>query len=236
MTARASPPQLARVLDRASDVLVDFDGPICSIFAGLSSATVADQLRSILVANHVVLPPSLTAETDPLQVLRYTAGVDLSLTSKVEAALRHAEVIAAQCARSTAHARDALLACRRSGRRVAVVSNNSQAAVDAYLRTHGIATLVDRVVGRTIPDPSLLKPNPHLLLEAAAALDISPACGVLVGDSVTDMEAARAAGSLSIGLANKPAKRERLVDAGADAVIDTMAQLASALLTRHQRT
>lgn len=88
----------------------------------------------------------------------------------------------------------------------------------------------DRVAGRTFANPSLLKPSPHLLLDTADALGISPERSVLVGDSASDIEAARAAGSLSIGLANKPGKRERLLDAGADAIIDSMAQLAAALI------
>jgi phosphoglycolate phosphatase len=50
-----------------------------------------------------------------------------------------------------------------------------------------------------------------------------------VGDSVTDIEAARAAGVRSIGYANKPGKFGQLTAAGADAVVTEMAALAAAL-------
>ncbi|AWK08358.1 hypothetical protein SSP531S_51950 [Streptomyces spongiicola] len=42
---------------------------------------------------------------------------------------------------------------------------------------------------------------------------------------MTDIEAARAAGTMSIGYANKPGKAERLGQAGATVVIEDMAQL-----------
>jgi hypothetical protein len=41
-------------------------------------------------------------------------------------------------------------------------------AIAAYLATHAID--VDAVMGRTSPDPSLLKPSPHLVAEAMRAL------------------------------------------------------------------
>jgi phosphoglycolate phosphatase len=54
----------------------------------------------------------------------------------------------------------------------------------------------------------------------------------MVGDSTTDVHAARAAGVRAIGYANKPGKRERLARAGADAIVTDMASLVSALPAR----
>jgi len=79
---------------------------------------------------------------------------------------------------------------------------HSSAAVAAYLSAHGIDA--DVVMGRTSPDPSLLKPSPHLVVEAMQALEADPhrEAFVLVGDSVSDVTAARGAGISSIGYAN----------------------------------
>jgi hypothetical protein len=60
-----------------------------------------------------------------------------------------------------------ILACHRTRRRVAVISNNSQAAVERYLAAPRLAAHVDVTVGRTQPDPALLKPHPHLILRRA---------------------------------------------------------------------
>ncbi len=51
---------------------------------------------------------------------------------------------------------------------------------------------------------------------------------VFVGDSVTDVEVARACGVRCIGYANKPGKRDVLGEAGAF-VIDSMWDLGAAL-------
>jgi phosphoglycolate phosphatase len=50
----------------------------------------------------------------------------------------------------------------------------------------------------------------------------------IVGDSITDVEAGPAADIWTIGYANKPGKDEAMRDAGADAVLGSMAELARA--------
>ena len=89
------------------------------------------------------------------------------------------------------------------------------------------------IVGRTDPDPRLLKPHPHLVLRALDALGGDPAICAFVGDSTSDIQTAKAAGTHSVGYANKPGKTERLQRAGADAIVTTMAELHDALLA-HQ--
>jgi phosphoglycolate phosphatase-like HAD superfamily hydrolase len=101
------------------------------------------------------------------------------------------------------------------------------AAVETYLSEHGIR--VDHIAARAGADPSLLKPSPYLITQAVRALDADAAACALVGDSRTDMTAARLAGVAAVGYANKPGKREALADAGADVVIDDMEALVQAV-------
>jgi phosphoglycolate phosphatase len=49
-----------------------------------------------------------------------------------------------------------------------------------------------------------------------------------VGDSITDVEAGLAADIWTIGYANKPGKDEAMREAGADLVLDNMAEFAQA--------
>jgi phosphoglycolate phosphatase-like HAD superfamily hydrolase len=83
--------------------------------------------------------------------------------------------------------REVILACQQTGRRVAIISNNSQAAVGTYLQLQDLAEHVDVVVGRTDPDPQLLKPHPHLVPRALDALGGDPAMSSFVGDSTSDV-------------------------------------------------
>ena len=66
-------------------------------------------------------------------------------------------------------------------------------------------------------------------MQALQALKVAPDAAVLVGDSATDVAAARAAGVACVGYANKPGKAERLAAAGADAIVTDMTDLAGVL-------
>jgi beta-phosphoglucomutase-like phosphatase (HAD superfamily) len=74
-----------------------------------------------------------------------------------------------------------------------------------------------------------MKPNPWTLRHALDRIEAPPSAIVLVGDPVTDVQAAHHAGVRFIGYANKPGKAEQLHDAGADAIVTAMPDLADAV-------
>ncbi len=139
-------------------------------------------------------------------------------------------------AEPTPYAREVILACAQTGRAVAVVSNNANAVIEAYLTKRDLIGYVRAIVGRCSADPGLLKPSPHPILEAIRIMDADPQGSALVGDTPADIVSAKAAGIRSIGYANKPGKREKLTGQGADVVITTMEELASTLLASRCRT
>lgn len=118
---------------------------------------------------------------------------------------------------------------RQTKRQMAIVSNNSTPAITLYLDQHGLRHLFADVVGRPYGQPERMKPNPELILATARKLDAEPLRCVFVGDSTSDVEGSRSAGMPVIGYANKPGKAGRLEDAGADAIITSMGELATAL-------
>ncbi|GAB3068463.1 HAD family hydrolase [Micromonospora schwarzwaldensis] len=218
---------LAKVIDRARVILLDFDGPVCSIFAQRPAPTVAHELRRLLVDQGVTLPPEILAERDPLAVLRFTGTLGRpAVVRLIDQAMTREEVTAARTATPTPYGREVIVAAQQTGRRVAVVSNNSAGSVHAYLSARRLSGYVHPVIGRPEAAPERMKPDPFPVREAVRELGASPAECVLVGDSETDIEAAHAAGVAAIGYANKPGKRERF--AAAEAVIDSMAELVSA--------
>nr|WP_065958819.1 HAD family hydrolase [Streptomyces sparsogenes] len=221
---------LAEVLGASDAVLFDFDGPICDVFRGLPAPGVADELAALLIARVPALEARARATDDPMEIHRLSPEGGGDALKVVETALTEAEVAAVSLAGLPVDGSvQALHAARESGRRVAVVSNNSGECVRRYLFLHGLLEVVDEVIGRPHLRPDLMKPSPHPLLTAASSLDVAPDRTVLVGDSVTDIEAARAAQARSIGFANKPGKRASLTEAGADAVVLDMRSIASAL-------
>ena len=235
MTTPADPdPRLAAVIRQTRHLFLDFDGPICSIFAGLKPETVAAELRDILTAQDIPLPADIAATTDPFDVFTYAATISPELAATVEAVMTELELAAVPTADPTAHVHDVITSCRESGRTLTIVSNNSAQAVHAYLTRHALDGPISTVIARSKPDPALLKPSPHLIDQAVTANKATPAECTLVGDQVTDILASYEAGTHSIGYANKPGKVEVLTDARADTIVTSLTHLALALRARPQ--
>jgi len=222
---------LDAMLARTRHLFLDFDGPICSIFAGMPAATVANRLRKAF-GDHLQMPDDIASTTDPFAVFAYAATISEDLAAWVETEMTDLELAAVATAAPTPYVHELVTACQYSGRSVAVVSNNSARAVNSYLGLHGLDDRISLVVARTDHDPALLKPSPHLIAQAVDALDAQPGECTLVGDSVTDIQGARLASIHSIGYANEPDKRERLTAAGPGAIINSLADLALRLRAR----
>ncbi len=217
---------LGAIIARTRWLLLDFDGPICSIYAGLPAPTVAEKLRKLIPGD---LPDEIANTPDPIEVFCYSATVSDELAARVESEMADLEVAAVPTADPTPYVHQVIASARESGRIVGVVSNNSPRAVNAYLDRHGLRGGIRLVVARTSHDPALLKPSPHLINEAVRGLDADPAKSALVGDSLTDIEAAHSARVASIGYANKHGKRERMMELRAGVIIASMADLALSL-------
>lgn len=226
MTDPTGSAQLAAVMAAARFVLLDFDGPVCDVFAGRPARDVADDLRQHLISQ---LDQQLTGDAatthDPLMIVRAVAEIAPHLSSDIDAALRKAELDAVATATLTPGVTAFIEACTRTGRPLAIVSNNSAPAVAEYLHRHDLTGAVQYIAGRDPDDPRRMKPATFLLDQAVTELAADPTATVLVGDSTTDVEAARAAGVLVIGYVNKPKKTRTL--AGADALTTSIDELAS---------
>jgi HAD superfamily hydrolase (TIGR01549 family) len=162
-------------------------------------------------------------------VLRYAATLGEAEFSYVNAAFSANEVEAIATSEPTPGAHDLMRAWSRTGQPLAIVSNNSSVAIQAYLHLHGLRSYVSHVSARANTDPALLKPNPHLLNAAMTALGVSAGVTTFVGDSVTDIEAAHSAGTMSIGYANKPNKIKLLLAGGASAITTSLPCLLNAV-------
>jgi phosphoglycolate phosphatase-like HAD superfamily hydrolase len=219
--------QLAALLAPIRHVMLDFDGPICNLFAGRPAAEIADRLRA-LVAAEMPISAEQADETDPLAFARSAPSLPFELGAHVTAALRVEELAAAETAALTSGILDLFDACEASDRVISVVSNNIAEAVNRFLDHHDLAKRVAFVAGRP-DDPTLMKPHHYMLQKAMRAVGQDPNQTVFVGDSITDMQAASAAGVLSIGYANKPGKHESLSGASADIIVDDINHAARLL-------
>ncbi|PVC75232.1 HAD-IA family hydrolase [Streptomyces sp. CS081A] len=221
---------LIETLANARVVLFDFDGPVCDVFAGLPAPEVAGELTALLSARDEAAGAKAAQTDDPIEVLRIAHEADTELGQQIEQTLTAAEVRAVAVAgQPIPGATEALQAARAAGRGVAVVSNNSAECVRAFLELHGLEEYVTEIVGRPSEQPHLMKPNPFPLITAAERMHIDVTSCTLIGDSLTDIQAAHAAGATAIGYANKPHKTQSFTEARADVVTQDMQSIADAL-------
>jgi phosphoglycolate phosphatase-like HAD superfamily hydrolase len=213
----------------ASVVVFDFDGPVCDVFSGCPAASVEAGMREELARSGASMPDGCTRGSDPIELLRWTAANLPEFLNQAEDLLRDAEQCAVLTAKPTRYADEAIKACSRSGRSVAIVSNNSGPAIESYLVRHQLASDVAAVIGRPYAQPDLMKPNPKGLTDIVAKFSVQPSDCVFVGDSTSDIQAAISADVHSIGYAKRPDRIVGLVEAGAECVIGSIADLVGAL-------
>ena len=113
---------------------------------------------------------------------------------------------------------EGIQALRAMGLPLACVTNKPGRFTDPLLAAMAMTSLFALVIsGDTLP---VKKPDPGQLLHAAQQLDIDPAVLLVVGDSMHDLRAARAAGCpvfcVRYGYTEDPAELVGLADAGLD--------------------
>jgi phosphoglycolate phosphatase-like HAD superfamily hydrolase len=158
---------------------------------------------------------------DPLRVERmYHAAARIAMTY---------EMSAAESVRLFDDVPPVLERLRAGSIPVVIVSNNATEAITRILRNNHAEHLVDHVVGRDFKYELVgnLKPRPLLLIKALALSRCGAHRALLVGDSVDDMKAGRAARiRFKVGLLeHSSASRWQLQRAGADLVLSRFGDL-----------
>ena len=106
---------------------------------------------------------------------------------------------------------------------VAVATSDDHAPTVRTLERLGVAHLVAAVVGAD--DVLAIKPAPDMVLRACAAVGVTPAETVMVGDNLADLQMGRAAGvGLNIGVLSGLGAAADLAPF-ADLLLDSIAQL-----------
>lgn len=222
---------LVELLSGKTSILLDFDGPICSIFSSYPAPDVAASLRGVVTAASVPIPPDIATAQDPLEVLKWSATLGRpALVRQVEAQLCADEITAARSAAPTPFGREAVIGAFEAGKSVTVVSNNSAGAISAYLARQRLVRYKLPVSGRVYARPDLMKPNPEPILAAVKLAGAGVAECVLIGDSMADIDGAHAAEVSVIGYANRPEKVDQFTNAEASVVVTSMAEVAAALV------
>jgi beta-phosphoglucomutase-like phosphatase (HAD superfamily) len=220
---------IEQIIKGTRHVLLDFDGPICSLFAGTGAGNVAKQLRDTLITAGFNLPDKAHQTEDPLEVLRLAASTGPDAAVTAQQLLTAFETRAVPTADPTAGSAELIITAVQTGRTVTIVSNNSGAAIAAYLADRMLTRYIRAIVARDDHDTQRMKPDPYLVRAAVGILDADNTECAMIGDSDTDVFAGLLAGVPVIGYANKPGKAKALADVQAAAVTDDLRELRDAL-------
>ncbi len=120
-------------------------------------------------------------------------------------------------------AREALEHLRRSGVRMALMTNCSRRAASAKLEKADIGGYFEFVLTRD--EAVQMKPAPDGVAMAAARLGLSRGSTYYVGDTPWDIQAAKAAGVRAVAIASGSYSVERLRSEGADFAVASAAGL-----------
>jgi phosphoglycolate phosphatase len=200
-TQTEAPPAPARWRDKPlRAVLFDLDGTLLDTAGDIALAlnrTVAEYGWPPVPADDV---RHMIGRGAPMLVERAAAAQQRALSRQthgemVERFFHHYGSLeeTGECAAQTfGGAGDALRRLHAAGVRIAVVTNKQQRFANSLLRLLGLSAWIDCVVGGDTCERR--KPDPQPLLHACDSLGVPSTFVLMVGDSINDVQAARAAG------------------------------------------
>jgi beta-phosphoglucomutase-like phosphatase (HAD superfamily) len=113
---------------------------------------VVDQLCVVLAdGGYGDPPPEIEKSSDPFDVLKYAATLGETEARYVNAAFTAHEVEAIATAEQTPGAHDFMRVWSQTGQPLAIVSNNSAVAIEAYLDLHNLSPYITHVSARPAP-------------------------------------------------------------------------------------
>lgn len=205
-------------------VIFDLDGTLADTSGDLIAAAnltfrgmgfgdvldpVADARTAMMGGGRAMLKAGLTRLGQPFGEAEIAAGYPLLLAAYAENIDRFSTLYPGTVA--------AIEGLRGAGYGIGICTNKPEALADQLLTSLGVRDLFGSLIGAdTLP---VRKPDPAPLLEAVTRLGGDHGRSILVGDSMTDRETARAAGIHSLLVTFGP-DGPRVADLQPDALLD----------------
>lgn len=214
-------------------ILFDFDGTLWdSEAAGLSSWEEAYSAFGVeFPFESYVSRLGTIGGTDPLTELERTLGHEIDRTAITKQRLRRKHQLLSELS-PRAGVISYISEARRRGLRVAIVSSDDSAYIEAGLRMMGLQADWS-VIACAEGDAARAKPSPVLYLDALDRLKLGPNEAIAIEDSPNGIAAAKKAGIFCVAVPNSVTLRLDLSQA--DLVVSGLDQLPlDALLDRIQ--
>lgn len=206
--------------------IIDLDGTLVDTLADFTvavNAMLAELDLPALAADRVERMVGKGSEHLIRSALTAVGGDAADLDQAWAAYQRHYREVNGRHARVYAGAREGLVRLRGQGLKLACVTNKPQAFAEALLAAKELRGFFDVVFGGDAFEQR--KPHPMPLHRACEALGSPPPRTLVVGDSVNDALAARAAGCPVVLVTYGYNHGEPVTQVDADAFVDSIADL-----------
>jgi phosphoglycolate phosphatase len=211
-------------------LIFDLDGTLADTapdLLGATNAVLAAQGRTLLDLDHLRHMVGFGARALIHQAMAASGASETEeeMPALVEIFLAHYRAHIADGTRLFPHVAETLEQLKAQGARLGVLTNKPQELTDQLLPLLGLEGMFAAVYGAG--RKPYTKPDPRNFHDVVSAIGGGPA--VMIGDSITDLNTARAAGApcilMSYGFTPVPAR-----ELGADMVLDDFAALPEAIL------
>lgn len=213
--------------------IFDVDGTLVDSQGHIQAAMATAFSETGLAAPDRAAVRSIIGLSLPVAVARLAGGPAPEIVERYKAAYvaLAAEEGSAEAAPLFPGARAALDALAAEGVVLGIATGKSRRGLSVVLETHGLAGLFETV---QVADDHPSKPHPSMI--RAAVSESSADAAAMIGDTVFDMDMARAAGVPGLGVAWGYHDPKALEDAGASRVLRSCSELPRVLLAMWEPT
>ena len=217
-------------------VIFDLDGTITAF--NLDYMTLRSEVRSFLIktgvpASVLFVNESIFDMLNKTEIFMRNSGKSTRTLEKVRnEALAIAERHELEAAKTTCllpNVLETLKILKEMDLKIGLCTVNSEKSGSYILKKFGIAGFFDAVIPRN--KVKRVKPSGEHLEAALKALKINPKEALLVGDATRDMECAKELKVMAVGLSTGISTQKELMDAGANYLVTSIADLASLIET-----
>jgi HAD superfamily hydrolase (TIGR01549 family) len=214
-------------------IIFDFDRTLVN----LRDSTDWDKARELVAETYIKnrVPKSIVSKYDrgPFILFygvyreissKFSKSVLRRIQGEVSRAIERYEVEGALRAELMPACKRVLEWVSRRGIKIAIVSTNSERAIEIALSRLDIARFIQLIIGRD-PIPERVKPYSYQIRYALEKLGYEKSEAIVVGDGVDDMLPAKELGIFAIGVLTGQTAKDELMKAGANRVIDDLTEL-----------